>query len=124
MKSEILAFVVKIISPLAVLLSLYLLYRGHHHPGGGFVAGLVLTSTAWLRAISANTLKRDAMQMLIGGLFLALGTCLIGPLVGHAPFTHFHFSHFSTTLVFDAGVLLAVVGSTLALVNVFREAGQ
>ena len=41
MSSLILAFSGRILLPLSIAFSLWLLWRGHNEPGGGFVAGLV-----------------------------------------------------------------------------------
>jgi hypothetical protein len=48
-----LAMLMRPLLPLALTVSVYLLLRGHHQPGGGFVAGLI-TSVAWSCSISAT----------------------------------------------------------------------
>ncbi|WP_114784041.1 MnhB domain-containing protein [Botryobacter ruber] len=41
MKTLILAVAIRILLPLFILFSLYILLRGHNHPGGGFIGGLI-----------------------------------------------------------------------------------
>ncbi|TXK51935.1 cation:proton antiporter [Pontibacter qinzhouensis] len=41
MKTLILAVAIRIFIPLFVIFSVYILFRGHNHPGGGFIGGLI-----------------------------------------------------------------------------------
>ncbi|WP_187260814.1 MnhB domain-containing protein [Pontibacter beigongshangensis] len=41
MKTLILAVAIRIFIPIFVFFSLYILIRGHNHPGGGFIGGLI-----------------------------------------------------------------------------------
>lgn len=41
MKTVILATAIRVLIPVFQLFSLYILFRGHNHPGGGFIGGLV-----------------------------------------------------------------------------------
>lgn len=41
MKTLILAVAIRMLLPLFILFSLYILFRGHNHPGGGFIGGLI-----------------------------------------------------------------------------------
>jgi multicomponent Na+:H+ antiporter subunit B len=41
MKTVILATAIRVLIPLFQIFSLYILFRGHNHPGGGFIGGLV-----------------------------------------------------------------------------------
>ncbi|GAB3815310.1 MnhB domain-containing protein [Pontibacter rugosus] len=42
MKSIILAAALRLFFPLFIFFSFYILIRGHNHPGGGFIGGLIL----------------------------------------------------------------------------------
>jgi multicomponent K+:H+ antiporter subunit A len=120
----------RLLLPLALLVAIFILLRGHNEPGGGFIAGLV-TSVALIMQYMANggtwTQSRLPVNMhpLIGvGLIIALLTGL-GSLLFQHPFLTSTFTHFSWPLVddfeiasamaFDLGVYLVVVGATLLI---------
>ncbi|MEI2418098.1 MnhB domain-containing protein [Orrella sp. JC864] len=117
--------------PFALLLSLYLLWRGHNEPGGGFVGGLVaaagFASYALPRGYAA--LKRvmpiDSLQLLAIGLALALLSGLPG-LLGNAAFMTHAWTELGgvavgTALLFDIGVYLTVLGAIITFVGFFLE---
>jgi len=120
-RSFILLTVAKGVLPISVVFSLYLLLKGHNAPGGGFSAGLVMVGGVWLQALAfgiqktKKRLARWVRPLLAGGLGLALLSVLLAPLVGGEPFTHFHWQMpggwpLSSTLFFDIGVFLLVLG--------------
>jgi multicomponent Na+:H+ antiporter subunit B len=41
MKTVILAVAIRILIPIFIIFSVYILFRGHNHPGGGFIGGLI-----------------------------------------------------------------------------------
>lgn len=41
MRTIILATAIRLLIPIFQIFSLYILFRGHNHPGGGFIAGLI-----------------------------------------------------------------------------------
>ncbi len=115
-----------------LLFSLFLLFAGHNAPGGGFVGGLVAGAAFVLRYVEggATTVERAApvsAAVLIGvGLTVAVGTgtasWLAGaqflesgkvevdhPLLGTVKTT--------STLLFDIGVYLVVVGLVVGLLT-------
>ncbi len=114
--------------PLAAVVALYLLLRGHSLPGGGFIAGLMLSlallvqymarGRAWVR----GRLPERFELWIAGGLLLAVltgaGAWLFGypfltsasghpvlPVLGELPL--------ASALAFDLGVFVVVVGATL-----------
>jgi multicomponent Na+:H+ antiporter subunit A len=116
--------------PLLVLWSLYLLLRGHNAPGGGFIAGLVGGSAfalAYLTAPSASAARiRLAYPAFIAaGVLTAAATGLLGyadgsflrPLHADIPLPWGGYYHFTSALIFDVGVYLAVVGVLLTALN-------
>lgn len=129
-RSPLLRQVVALALPVQILFATFLLLRGHDAPGGGFVAGLV---TAAAVVLTALTLGRPAATRALGpivrplpalGLAVALGSGLVAVARGESFLTHDHdrlvvTPHLaitlSTTLIFDVGVYLVVVGVTTVI---------
>ena len=116
--------------PLLVVWSLYLLFRGHNEPGGGFIAGLVGGSAFALLYLAAPSDQRArirlAYPMIIGvGVLVAAFSGFSGfvdgsflrPLHADIPLAWGGYFHFTTAFVFDIGVYLAVVGVLLTALN-------
>ncbi len=138
MPSLILRTTTRFMMPLLLLFSLFLLWRGHNEPGGGFVGGLVGASAFILYTLSFSVqATRDALafdsRSLIGvGLMLAL-TAGIMPLTQGQPFlAHRNFwvklelpgfgqLDLGTPLMFDIGVYLVVFGVALTIVLTLTE---
>ena len=126
------AVLVRLLLPIALVVSFYLFMRGHNQPGGGFVAGLVMSVAFILQYMVAGTQWVEAqmslrpMRWMGFGLFSATLTGL-GALFAGYPFltTHtWHLSlpvlgdiHIASALFFDVGVYAMVVGSTLLLLT-------
>ncbi len=126
------AVLVRLMLPIALVVSFYLFMRGHNQPGGGFVAGLVMSVAFILQYMVAGTQWVEAqmslrpMRWMGFGLFSATLTGLGALFVGY-PFltTHsWHFSvpvlgdiHVASALFFDVGVYAMVVGSTLLMLT-------
>ncbi|MEO0821228.1 MAG: MnhB domain-containing protein [Pseudomonadota bacterium] len=137
MTTPILKAAARILVALMLVVSLYLLLRGHNEPGGGFIGGLIASAAFALLAIShgAETARRalrlDPVEILALGLAAALGAGLVAALAGEAPFTGLWLFlgadgggkglPISTVLVFDIGVWLVVLGSVSALVLALEE---
>ena len=82
MKSFLLQGLVRLILPMAVLLALALLLKGHDAPGGGFVAGLLLIyvfamKLGWLPATGWNRLSNGLLDNLRTVILPALSLALI-----------------------------------------------
>ncbi|WP_455883623.1 monovalent cation/H+ antiporter subunit A [Pseudomonas putida] len=126
------AVLVRLLLPIALVVSFYLFMRGHNQPGGGFVAGLVMSVAFILQYMVAGTQWVEAqmslrpMRWMGFGLFSATLTGL-GALFAGYPFltTHtWHLSlpllgdiHVASALFFDVGVYAMVVGSTLLMLT-------
>lgn len=122
--------------PTTLLFAAYLLWRGHHLPGGGFIAGLVVGAALVVHGLAfggAATRARFSAWLTPAaplGLAIALASGLPAVLAGRPYLTHFHGAvpvpghgpvAVSTALVFDLGVFLVVVGVTAALLAALAE---
>jgi multicomponent Na+:H+ antiporter subunit B len=134
--SIILQTATRLILTLLLLFSIFLLLRGHHEPGGGFVAGLVASGAFVLYAIaydakSARQALRFEPHIFIGvGLLLAIVSGLLSLLTGEPFLTGQWLSwklspwggiDIGTPLLFDVGVYVVVIGATLAIVLTLAE---
>lgn len=130
MTSSILQTATRLLMPLLLLFALFLLFRGHNAPGGGFVAGLVVSSAFVLHAIafgiaaSRRALLVPPPLLLPIGLLVALTSGLFAVVLGR-PFMTGVWTivgdratglAIGTPLLFDIGVFLAVMGVVLTIV--------
>jgi len=141
-RSLILSTTTRGLVPILAVLAIYILFRGHNAPGGGFAGGLVLSMAVALRyfADGPGTLERlrlDPTVMMGSGLLLASVVAGYPLLTGGAPMESAIW-HIDVPLVgdvkivsstfFDIGVFLVVVGavtgSLRALVNTDEIAGE
>lgn len=120
-----------------LLFSLFLLFSGHDAPGGGFIGGLVGGAALVLRFVAGGTPElvravRAAPEPLLGlGLLSAGGTGAAAWLVGGeflesgeifgADVPVLGEVHVHSTLLFDVGVYLIVVGLVLAVLRTLGE---
>jgi multicomponent Na+:H+ antiporter subunit B len=135
MNSVILRTATQLLITVLLLLSVFLLLRGHDLPGGGFIGGLVAASALALYAIAnglaaATRLLRVRPQALIGvGLALGVGAGFLALLASEAYLTGQWWIvafgdqelKLSSPLVFDVGVYLVVVGVVLTMVFALEE---
>ncbi|GAB3723124.1 DUF4040 family protein [Nocardiopsis oceani] len=120
-----------VLLPLIVFWSLTLMLRGHTDTGGGFIAGLVGGAgfaLVYLAAPSASVARIHLSypRIIGGGIAVAVFSGLLGfldgsflrPLESYIPLPWSSEEyHFTTALVFDVGVYLAVVGVVLTALN-------
>jgi multicomponent Na+:H+ antiporter subunit B len=118
--------------PVLLLYAAFLLAVGHHEPGGGFVAGLVMAAAAalYLIAYGAASVRRVVAiepRTLIGvGLLCALASG-VWSLVAGDPFMTGRWVHITATLtagtplLFDLGVCLLVSGAALLMILSIAE---
>mgnify|MGYP000411584106 FL=1 len=131
MTSVILKTATRLVGALVLVLSVYLLWRGHHAPGGGFIAALVAATGFALVALSEGpgVVRRGLRirpQYLIGaGLVLSMGAGLIGMMRQQPFLTGVWWPSTSavagTPLFFDAGVFLVVLGAILTVLLALEE---
>jgi multisubunit Na+/H+ antiporter MnhB subunit len=135
MNSVILRTTTRLLITVLLLLSVFLLLRGHDLPGGGFIGGLVAAAALALHAIAnglpaATRLLRVPPQVLVGwGLMAAVAAGLLA-LLQPAPFLTGQWwivpfagqqIKLSSPLLFDVGVFLVVVGVVLTMVFSLEE---
>lgn len=122
----------KVVFFIIFLFSIHIFFAGHFAPGGGFVGGLLTTAAIvlLLLAFDLKTVQEilpfNFMYIVGIGLLLALGMAA-GSFVFNVPFfTHafgdyylplFGLTSLHTAMIFDAGVYLVVVGSTITMIQ-------
>ena len=117
--------------PPLLVFSVYLLLRGHHYPGGGFVGGLfagsafVLYALAFDVAAARKLLRFDPRDVTTVGLAIALVSGIPALFSGNAFLTGTWWKvplrpgvalDIGSPLIFDIGVYLVVLGVLLTLV--------
>ena len=118
--------------PIIVLLSVYLLLRGHYEPGGGFIAALVGGAgfaLLYLAAPSDAAARIRWPYMLLIGMGILVGTLtgLVGYLKGSflTPLSVEVLGvKLSSPLIFDVGVYLGVLGVILVALNKLGRADE
>jgi len=127
--SQILDTVSGWIFPFVLLFSLYIVFRGHNYPGGGFIGGLITAGVLILELLVVGQNRFFKIfpiqgKLLFGvGLTLAFLTGLVPLFLGYPFLTSylFHSLHFSTSTFFDLGVYLVVVGVTLEIIVLMED---
>lgn len=106
----------RVIIPLLLLAAAVLFWRGHDEPGGGFIAGLVAGSALAVAGISGIHVRLPQPVVILAlGLGIALGSGLLGQVLGGTFLEPFKvdvpvLGSLTTSLIFDLGVFLVVVG--------------
>jgi len=126
----ILSVLSRLLLPMALLVSVFLLLRGHNLPGGGFIAGLITTVALILQYLASGVAWTEPRLRLSYTAVLACGVLVAGltglasgafgrpfltsahghpflPIVGEVPL--------ASAMGFDLGVYLTVVGASLLI---------
>lgn len=122
--STAIAFIVQVFA-------VYLFFRGHNLPGGGFIAGvasaigLLLLILANGKSFAARIVPFDPLRLCGYGLLIAVLAGLPGLFLDGAFLTNYHYKdesfpflgslYLGTPLLFDLGVFLTVVGVALKI---------
>ncbi|MEZ0447671.1 Na+/H+ antiporter subunit A [Cellulomonas sp. ICMP 17802] len=131
-RSVIFEVVVRLLFHTMIVYSVFLLFSGHNAPGGGFAAGLVTGIALIVRYLAGGRYELGEAApvqpgVLLGlGLFLSAGVGLLALLAGgevlqswildlHLPLIGD--LHLVTSLFFDIGVYLVVVGLVLDILR-------
>lgn len=126
------AVIANLLLPIAFVVAAHLLLRGHDEPGGGFVAGLVISvaylsqylaaGTQW---VEARTRIRPTAWMAVGLVIAALtglsavafGYPVLTTHTAHVTLPLFGDVHLPSATFFDVGVFSVVVGATLLILT-------
>ncbi|UJF24025.1 Na(+)/H(+) antiporter subunit B [Suttonella sp. R2A3] len=127
---------------LLLLISIFVLLRGHNAPGGGFIGGLLASSATvlWALVFSPGAAQQrlplsNPQNAAALGVLFAAGAGIPALIFGKAFLTHYWltiplvFTDYavSTVLIFDTGVYLcvwgAVSGYALALLRISGRGG-
>jgi multicomponent Na+:H+ antiporter subunit B len=134
MPSLVLRTTTRLLLPLLLVFSVFLLLRGHNAPGGGFVGGLGAATAFVLYALASGVdaarqaLGVDPKRLAAAGLLVALASGCVA-LVAARPFMTGLWlagawpvvGKIGTPVVFDGGVYLLVAGITLTIVFALME---
>ncbi len=139
MISLILARVTRVVFHVILLYSIFILFKGHNEPGGGFIAGL-MTSVAFVLVYIAFNIETVARTIPVKfkyvialGLLFAVGTGLGAVVMGYPFLSHtygyielplFGEVEIASSLGFDIGVYLVVVGATLLIIRILGGESQ
>lgn len=134
MRTVILDTTVKILMPFFFIFSVYLLFRGHNLPGGGFIGGLLAAIALFLHSMvfgvnaTLKCYRLNARKLIASGLLVALISVLISLFMGLPLFTGVWSSfrlpligNLGTPMLFDIGVYLVVVGVVLNITFVLTK---
>lgn len=136
MGTLILKTATRLLTGLILVFSVYLLFRGHQSPGGGFAGALVAGTAFALFAISegAAALRRavrvDPRLLTATGLLAALAAGMTAAIRNQPFLTGIWWgggqggdAHVivGTPVIFDIGVYLVVLGTILTLVMALEE---
>lgn len=114
--------------PFALLTGVYIFLRGHNMPGGGFIAGLVVSIAFLMQYIASGfrwTSRRRNFDrhMLIGSGVLLAALTGLGSLIFGAPLFTSSYGHITLPLIgevelasamlFDTGVAMTVIGAVI-----------
>jgi multicomponent K+:H+ antiporter subunit A len=133
----------RLVLPLALVVSVYIYWRGHNEPGGGFIAGLVTSVALVLQYMALGQSRSDALLHAAGGrrytrwIGSGLGIAWltgVGAFLFAHPFLSSAFGHpvvpvlgelsLATAALFDLGVYITVVGATMLMLSVLGAASK
>ncbi len=129
MTSLILRAAARVLMPVLLVFAIFLLGRGHNEPGGGFVAGLVVSVAFVLRMLAEGTAAARAAllvhpkKLIAAGLVIALSSGFLPVALGRPFLTALWVEVgrpewgllIGTPLVFDVGVCSVVIGVVLTM---------
>ncbi len=137
MKSLILRTASHYLLPLLLLFSMFILFRGHYLPGGGFLGGLVAAIALVLHYFAYGMNNARRLLVYHPGTLLPFGLSLsflagIIPLFAGYPFmTGLWYPDpapvigmLGTALLFDLGVYFVVIGVTLLIIFTLAETSE
>ncbi|MBX3120163.1 MAG: Na+/H+ antiporter subunit B [Fimbriimonadaceae bacterium] len=117
--------------PILLMFSLFLLWRGHNAPGGGFSGGLVAAAALTLHLLAfgipatKKLLRVSPRTMIASGLLIA-ALSGVAPMFVGKPFmtglwVDVNGTHLGTPMLFDLGVYVLVIGMALKIIVTISE---
>jgi multicomponent K+:H+ antiporter subunit A len=133
----------RLVLPLALVVTLYIFWRGHNLPGGGFIAGLITAVALVLQYMALGQERADSVLRSMGGLrytrWVGAGLGIaaltgIGAFFLGYPFLTSAYGHpivpvlgelpLATAALFDLGVYITVVGATMLMLSVLGSVSR
>ncbi len=126
----------RVIMPVVLMVGFYIFLRGHNEPGGGFIAGLIVSIAVVMQYMAsgftwAAARIRYPYHGIIGAGVLIAGLTGIGSWFVGKPFLTSDFTYvrippfnefeLATAALFDLGVFLAVVGAVMLSLESFSR---
>lgn len=126
----------RVIMPVVLLVGFYIFWRGHNEPGGGFIAGLIVSIGVVMQYMASgfawtSSRLRYPYHGVIGAGVLIAGLTGIGSWFFGKPFLTSDFTYvrippfekfeLATAALFDLGVFLAVVGAVMLSLESFSR---
>ncbi|NMG02180.1 monovalent cation/H+ antiporter subunit A [Azoarcus taiwanensis] len=120
--------VTRVMLPLALIVGVYIFLRGHNMPGGGFIAGLVVSIALIMQYMASGfgwaqqQMRVDYHAMIGAGVLIAAATGIAAMVMGYpfltSAFDYFHLPivgefELTSAMPFDIGVFLTVVGAVM-----------
>jgi multicomponent K+:H+ antiporter subunit A len=128
--------VTRVIMPVVLLVGFYIFLRGHNEPGGGFIAGLIVSIAVVMQYMASGfswasaRLKYPYHGVIGAGVLVAgltgIGSWFVGKPFLTSDFTYvrippFYKFELATAALFDLGVFLAVVGAVMLSLESFSR---
>ncbi len=120
----------KLISKIMSFVSILMLFRGHNHPGGGFIGGLIAASSISLIIISTkinlSKIEKYAQIFLSLGIFFLIITFLFPSILGNEPLNSMWLSLYNnfkigSPYLFDVGIYLIVSSAIIWIISEMEE---
>ncbi|MBJ6360594.1 Na(+)/H(+) antiporter subunit B [Paenibacillus sp. GCM10012307] len=121
----------KILVFIILTFSIYVMFAGHNNPGGGFIGGLITASALILLYIAFDVKTVHEIipidfkligaagvliSLLTGIGSLALGYPFLSQAFAYRDLPLFGKTELATAVIFDLGVYMAVVGTTMTII--------
>lgn len=137
MRSLIFRTTARYLVPVLLLFTLFLLFRGHNHPGGAFPAALVAAVALAIQAMARGEEKKETTSappgshyLIAAGFTLMILSGLPGLLNGAELMTAFWsrvgmggglFEWLGTPVLFEIGIFTAIVGGARLMLESLPE---
>lgn len=117
--------------PILLMFSVFLLWRGHNDPGGGFSGGLVAAAALTLHLLAFGIPATKRLLRVSPRTLIALGLTIaalsgVTSMIAGKPFMTALWvdvagTHLGTPMLFDLGVYILVIGMAMKIVITISE---